>query len=366
MLVKSICLDNFRNYNHVQIDFNHDINILIGSNGQGKTNLIEAIYLLSVGKSFRTHINKQMIMFGTEFAKVRSQVISNSKLRKLEIILGNNFKNAKIDNQNVSKISEYVGFLNVVVFVPDDLYLVKGNPGMRRRFIDLEISKISPIYAFNLSKYNNLLKERNKYLKIINKKNINYEDEYLIVLDEQLSKLQVELIKKRINFVNQLNQRVSLIYQKISQKDSEVIKLEYSCFLKGEVSYENILSLYKLNHHRDIKYMQSQFGIHKDDLKIYMNDSEASMFASQGQQRTIVLSLKIALIELIRTEIGEYPVLLLDDVLSELDQTRKNMLLDILNDKIQTFITTTSIDGIDHRIIKKAKKIYIESGKEAT
>ena len=255
--------------------------------------------------------------------------------------------------------------MNVVVFIPDDLYLVKGNPSNRRRFIDLEISKISPIYVFNLSKYSNLLKERNKYLKILNKKNSS-GDEYLEVLDEQLSKLQVELIKKRLQFINRLDQKVSSIYQKIAQKDNESIKLRYSCFLKDDLNYENILNLYRKNHSRDIKYMQSHIGIHKDDLKIYMNDNDACLYASQGQQRTIVLSLKIALIELIKEEIGEYPVLLLDDVLSELDKTRKNMLLDILNQKIQTFITTTSIDDINHQIIERAKKIYIESGKEAT
>ena len=365
MIVKSLNLYNFRNYSHFVIDFSQDINILIGNNGQGKTNLIEAIYLLSVGKSFRSHVNKQMIMFDNEFARVEGKVISNSKQRNLEIILGSNFKNAKIDNQDIHKISEFVGLLNVVVFIPDDLYLVKGNPSNRRRFIDLEISKISPIYLFNLSKYSNLLKERNKYLKILNKKNSS-GDEYLEVLDEQLSKLQVELIKKRLQFINRLDQKVSSIYQKIAQKDNESIKLRYSCFLKDDLNYENILNLYRKNHSRDIKYMQSHIGIHKDDLKIYMNDNDACLYASQGQQRTIVLSLKIALIELIKEEIGEYPVLLLDDVLSELDKTRKNMLLDILNQKIQTFITTTSIDDINHQIIERAKKIYIESGKEAT
>ena len=213
MIVKSLNLYNFRNYSHFVIDFSQDINILIGNNGQGKTNLIEAIYLLSVGKSFRSHVNKQMIMFDNEFARIKGKVISNSKQRNLEIILGSNFKNAKIDNQDIHKISEFVGLLNVVVFIPDDLYLVKGNPSNRRRFIDLEISKISPIYVFNLSKYSNLLKERNKYLKILNKKNSS-GDEYLEVLDEQLSKLQVELIKKRLQFISRLDQKVSLIYQK--------------------------------------------------------------------------------------------------------------------------------------------------------
>lgn len=364
MIVRSLNLSNFRNYNHFFIEFNQDINILIGNNGQGKTNLIEAIYLLSVGKSFKTHIIKQIIMFDFDFAKVKGEIISNNKKRYLEIILGSDFKRAKIDNQDIYKISEYVGLLNVVVFIPDDLYLVKGSPSNRRRFIDLELSKISPIYVFNLSKYNNLLKERNKYLKILNKKNKG-NDEYLEVLDEQLAKLQVELIKKRISFIKKLDEKVKLIYQMISKKDDEMIDLHYICFIKNKLTYEDILSMYKKNYQRDIRYMQTHIGIHKDDLGIYMNGNIADLFASQGQQRTIVLAMKIALIELIKDEIGEYPVLLLDDVLSELDETRKNMLLDILDQKIQTFITTTSIDGINHQIVEKAKKIYIESGKEA-
>lgn len=365
MIIQSLELSNFRNYNHIVVDFNPDINILIGSNGQGKTNLLEAIYLLSVSKSFRTHINKQMIMFENEFSKIKGKVISNNKIRNLEVILGNSFKKAKIDNQEISKISEYVGLLNVVVFIPDDLYLIKGNPSNRRHFIDLEISKISPIYVFNLSKYNKLLKERNQYLKLLNKKN-TYADEYLEVLDEQLAKIQVELINKRIRFIELLDKKVSQIYQKIAKTKNEKIKLKYNSFIKDDINYENILTIYKKNHLRDIKYMQTHYGIHKDDLKIYMNDKEAAFFASQGQQRTVILSIKIALIELIKEEIGEYPVLLLDDVLSELDQIRKNMLLDILDQKIQTFITTTAIDDIDHQIIKRAKKIYIKSGKEVS
>ncbi|MFQ6792434.1 MAG: DNA replication/repair protein RecF [Thomasclavelia sp.] len=365
MKINSLSLDTFRNYDHFFIEFDHDINILIGSNGQGKTNLIEAIYLLSVGKSFKSHINKQMIMFDNDFAKVKGEVITNNKLRRLEIILGTDFKKAKIDDQDIYKISEYVGLLNVVVFVPDDLYLIKGSPRNRRHFIDLELSKISPIYVFNLSKYTSLLKERNKYLKLLNQKR-KTSDEYLEVLDEQLAKIQVDLIKRRTEFINRLDQKVALIYQLISKQKKEQVKLRYACFVKKELTYQHILELYQKNHQRDIDYMQTHIGIHKDDLKVYLNDREAYQFASQGQQRTIILSLKIALIELIKEEIGEYPVLLLDDVLSELDETRKNMLLDILNQKIQTFITTTSIDGIHHQIIEKAKKIYIAGGKEAT
>lgn len=171
-------------------------------------------------------------MFDCEFAKVKGEVTSNNKLRSLEMILGSDFKRAKIDDQDIYKISEYVGLLNVVVFVPDDLYLIKGSPNNRRRFIDLELSKISPIYVFNLSKYNNLLKERNKYLKILNQKNRD-GDEYLEVLDEQMARLQVELIKKRIDFIKNLNQKVTSIYNLIAK------------MIMRKLAYDTVVSLNK-------------------------------------------------------------------------------------------------------------------------
>lgn len=361
MRINSLQLTHFRNYDHFFIEFHHDLNIFIGDNAQGKTNLIEAIYLLSVCKSFRTHINEQMIMFNQNFAKIRGNIYSNHKNKDLEIILSNKYKKAKVDGKDILKISDYVGYLNVIVFVPDDLTLVKGSPTKRRKFIDLELSKISPIYVFHLSKYNRLLKERNKYLKLIVKKNPHY-DEYIEVIDEQLAKIQVELIHKRADFITNLSTKVKDIYSMISSQ-KEIISLKYDCFTK-QVNETTILSLYQKGFSRDIKYLQTYYGIHKDDMKIYINDKDANLYASQGQQRTIVLSMKIALIELIKEEIGEYPVLLLDDVLSELDDLRKTKLLHILDEKIQTFITTTSIDGIDQDIVKKAKQIYIKEGQE--
>lgn len=357
MQVNTLEVTNFRNYNHFFLTFDKDINIFVGKNAQGKTNLIEAIYLLSVSKSFRTYINSQMITFGQEFAKVKANVISSQNEKELEIIIGQDFKKAKVDGSDILKSSDYVGHLNVVVFIPDDLALVKGSPSNRRKFLDLELSKISPIYVFSLSKYMHLLKERNKYLKMLNQRDIK-EDEYLEVLDEQLAKLQVDIINKRKVFVDRLCLKVKKIYQSISSLE-ESIEIVYDCFIKKEVTSKNILSMYQKQRERDIRYMQTHIGIHKEDLKILIDHKDAYLFASQGQQRTIVLAMKIALVEVIKEEIGEYPVLLLDDVLSELDDYRKTMLLDLLDKNIQTFITTTSIDGIDHSIIRKAKKIYI-------
>ncbi|MDD8049152.1 MAG: DNA replication/repair protein RecF [Thomasclavelia sp.] len=359
MKINSLDLTNYRNYNHFHIEFSDEINILIGNNGEGKTNLIEAIYLLSLARSFRTRINKQMITFNQDFTKVEGNIISLNRKHKLSIIIGEDFKRAKVDNKDIHKISEYVGYLNTVIFTPDDLSIIKDSPSKRRKFINLELSKINPLYLYNLSNYHKLLKERNKYLKLLNNKH-KKADDYLEVLDEQMASLQINIINSRKEFINSLNNYVKRIYKSFSN-DSKEIRIDYDCFT-NEVNENKILEIYKKNYNRDIKYCKTTKGIHNDDLKIYIDDKLASDFASQGQQRSIVLSLKIGLINLIKEKVGEYPILLLDDVLSELDDERKSKLLDLLSKNIQTFITTTSIDGINHETVVKANKIYI--GKE--
>lgn len=362
MRINSIELVNFRNFDNFELTFDHDINIFLGKNAQGKTNLIEGIYLLSVCRSFRTHQLEQLIQFEKPFSKVKANVLSNNKTIDMEVILANKSKKAKIDNVDIKKTSEYVGYLNVVVFTPDDLNLIKGGPSLRRKFIDLELSKVSPIYVFNLSKYNRLLKEKNKYLKILNTKKVK-EDTYLEVLNEQMAKLQVDIIKKRINFISKLSSKASKIYDSIAQ-NKEKLTFSYKSFidLSSNNMYQDILDVLNSNMSKDIKYCLCQNGIHKDDLVIKLNGKNAINFASQGQQRTIVLAMKIALLDLIKEEIGEFPVLLLDDVLSELDGSRKAMLLSLLNQKIQTFITTTSVEDIDEKIINMANIYKIENG----
>lgn len=363
MKINSISLTHFRNFDSFHLNFDQDINIFIGKNAQGKTNLIESFYVLSLCRSFRTHITKQMIQFDQPFAKIQGTIQSNHHHLDLEVILNDQNKRAKVNGNDIMKTSEFVGYLNVVVFTPDDLSLVKGGPGQRRRFIDLELSKVSPIYLFNLSKYNRLLKERNKFLKLMKERNTK-SDPYLEVLNEQLAALQVDIIKKRLNFINQLTALSEVVYQKIAN-NHEHIRFKYKSFiaLDFDTLYEAILKRYERNIERDIRYTMTQDGIHKDDMKIFINDHDAFDYASQGQQRTIVLAIKIALLELIRNEIGEYPVLLLDDVLSELDDSRKGMLLNLLDQKIQTFITTTSLDDIDQKILKNASVFVIEEGK---
>ena len=359
MKINSILLNNFRNYNHCFVEFDPFINIFIGSNAQGKTNLLEAIYILSTSKSFKTNIIEELILFDNEFAKIQGKVECNFKNIELEMILSKLGKKALINKKEIKKTSDYLGYLNVVLFVPEDLMLIKGSPRLRRRLIDMEISKISPIYMYNLNKYNKLLKERNKYLKLLQQKK-GQADDYLEVLSEQMAQLQVDLIRKREEFISLLNGISCSLYDYISFH-KESLQIKYKSIYKDK-SYEGILLKYQKNYQKDILYGQTHDGLHKDDMEVFLDNKNALLYASQGQQRSIVLSIKIGLLELIKKEIGEYPILLLDDVLSELDDTRKTKLLNLIQGKVQTFLTSTSIDGIHHQVIDAAKRIYIENG----
>ena len=358
MKIKHLAVKNFRNYDLASFTFSDSTNVFIGKNAQGKTNLIEAIYLLSIAKSFRTRSNDEMIHFGKEYARIFGHVESKSVYRDLEMILFNEGKQAKINGAKCTKTSEFVGHFNVVVFTPDDLFFVKGSPKNRRRFMDIELSKISSLYLSYLNSYQHYLKERNQYLKktIFSQKK---DDVYLSIITEQMVDVMIKIAHKRNEFIIKINKIANEVYKKIAGKD-ENIEIKYDTFFDTNTcTKEDLIEIYKKNEDRDHKLTITNQGVHKDDLVILLNDKPAAQFASQGQQRSIVLAIKIALLEYIYQESGEYPVLLLDDVLSELDITRQNLLLNLVSSDIQTFITTTSIEGIEHEVIKKALKIEI-------
>ena len=358
MKINSLELISFRNYHQQSFLFDPYINIFIGDNAQGKTNVLESIYLLSTARSFRTHKYKEMIFFNEEFSKITGQVETNNKPSVMRIVLSKEGKKAFINQKDILKTSEYLGYLNVILFLPSDLYLIQGSPGERRSLLDSEISKISPIYMYNISKYYKLLKERNAYLKSLHDHK-KEADVYLEVLSEQLAGLQEDIIKIRYDFISLLDEISHKIYDYISS--SESLSISYHCMYK-DYSKEIILKKYQETYYKDIIYSMTSFGLHRDDIIFKLNDKNAAFYASQGQQRSIVLALKIGLLEIAKKQIGEYPILLLDDVLSELDDKRKTKLLNMIDHKIQTFITSTSIDGIHHQIINDALKIYISEG----
>ena len=372
MRIKSLKLLYFRNYLSMNIDVHPSLNVLVGNNANGKTNIIESIFCLALGRSYRTKSDSECIMFG-ETATAMSCVV-NKNDKNLDIMLGinNKGKSAKIGGVKKTKLTDFVGELNVVLFSPEDLQLVKGSPSLRREFINREFYQFSRIYHKYYLMYQHLLKQRNSYLKDMRK---NPKDEmslaYLETITSQLAKVAIYITRERASFVQDISK---LTYQNMLNisNGQESLKIRYKSSvlealnindISDEIFNEESLTKVMLKKsYDDIMRGSTKIGPHQDDLEFYINDLDAKMYASQGQQRSIVLSLKLAEINYLKTKTGTYPVLLLDDVLSELDKNRQLKLLDAINENVQTFITTPSISDIKEDLLKKAKVFKIENG----
>ena len=372
MKIKSLKLLYFRNYLSTNIEVHPSLNILVGNNANGKTNIIESIFCLALGKSYRTKSDSECIMFG-ETATAMSCIV-NKNDRELDIMLGinNKGKSAKIAGIKKTKLTDFVGELNVVLFSPEDLQIVKGSPGLRREFMNREFYQFSRIYHKYYLMYQHLLKQRNSYLKDMRK---NPKDEmslaYLETLTSQLAKVALYITKERVSFVqdiskltykNMLNISNGQETLKIKYKSSVLDALNISEINDESFTEENLTKVMMKKSFDDIMRGSTKIGPQHDDLEFYINDLDAKMYASQGQQRSIVLSLKLAEINYLKEKTGTYPVLLLDDVLSELDKNRQLKLLDAINENVQTFITTPSISDIKEDLLKKAKVFKIEDG----
>ena len=372
MKIKSLKLLYFRNYLSTNIDVHPSLNVLVGNNANGKTNIIESIFCLALGKSYRTKSDSECIMFG-ETATAMSCIV-NKNDRELDIMLGinNKGKSAKIAGIKKTKLTDFVGELNVVLFSPEDLQIVKGSPALRREFINREFYQFSRIYHKYYLMYQHLLKQRNSYLKDMRK---NPKDEmslaYLETLTSQLAKVALYITKERVSFVqdiskltykNMLNISNGQETLKIKYKSSVLDALNIAEINDESFTEENLTKVMMKKSFDDIMRGSTKIGPQHDDLEFYINDLDAKMYASQGQQRSIVLSLKLAEINFLKEKTGTYPVLLLDDVLSELDKNRQLKLLDAINENVQTFITTPSISDIKEDLLKKAKVFKIEDG----
>ena len=372
MKIKSLKLLYFRNYLSTNIDAHPSLNVLVGNNANGKTNIIESIFCLALGKSYRTKSDSECIMFG-ETATAMSCIV-NKNDKDLDIMLGinNKGKSAKIAGIKKTKLTDFVGELNVVLFSPEDLQIVKGSPALRREFMNREFYQFSRIYHKYYLMYQHLLKQRNSYLKDMRK---NPKDEmslaYLETLTSQLAKVALYITKERVSFVqdiskltykNMLNISNGQETLKIKYKSSVLDALNITEINNESFTEENLTKVMMKKYFDDIMRGSTKIGPQHDDLEFYINDLDAKMYASQGQQRSTVLSLKLAEINYLKEKTGTYPVLLLDDVLSELDKNRQLKLLDAINENVQTFITTPSISDIKEDLLKKAKVFNIENG----
>ncbi|MBC5754590.1 DNA replication/repair protein RecF [Roseburia sp. BX0805] len=355
MILKSIELKNFRNYEDLDLKFDSGTNILFGDNAQGKTNILEAAYVSGTTKSHKGSRDKDMIRFGEDESHIRTIVEKQGKEYQLDIHLKKNrSKGIAINKVPIKKASELFGILNMVFFSPEDLNIIKNGPSERRRFLDAEICQLDKIYLSDLTRYNKILMQRNRLLKDMQHQPQLMET--LPVWDMQLVEYGKRLIRRRRQFVEELSEIVTGIHRNISGKREELV-LRYEPNIDAECLEDELNRVRE----KDRKYAQTSVGPHRDDISFFIRGVDIRKFGSQGQQRTSALSLKLSEIELVRQTIHDTPVLLLDDVLSELDSNRQNYLLNSIHD-IQTMITCTGLDEFVRNRFQIDKVFHVIDG----
>lgn len=360
MKINHLKLYQYRNYPYLTISFEDNINVFLGHNAQGKTNILEAIYYAAIGRSHRTHNDQELIHWDKTQAKVQIDFSRMGVDNQLSFLFQKDKRREIVYNGLKVKPNEVMGALNVVLFSPEDLMLIKGAPQERRRFLDIEISQANRVYYEMIVKYNKIVQQRNAMLKKLRESNM--ESDMLDIWDEQLSVMSHRIVTKRKEAVDKLSMLANLMHRRLTQ-EKESLKISYVVhgLEEGEIpSAEWYLTSLKKRHQLDIIRGSTSVGPHRDDLKIEVNGIDLKTFGSQGQQRTGILSMKLSELEYIKSEIGEYPILLLDDVMSELDYERRSQLLLFIKEKIQTFITAT--DRKYFPDFKIGKYYYIENG----
>ena len=365
MLLKKIKLQNYRNYKDLELDTPHMVNVFLGPNAQGKTNLLESILVLALTKSHRTSKDKELIGWHSDHAYLYGQIEKKYGHIGLELSYSTKGKKAKLNGLEQRKLSDYVGSLNVVMFAPEDLEIVKGTPGVRRRFLDMEIGQVQPGYLYWLQQYHKVLQQRNNVLKAAHQ---SVDQTMMEVWNMQLAQLGVKIMIKRKHFIDKLQRFAEEIHAGITNH-KEQLMLEYRPSFDCDATQDEAILfeqfMVKLTQVKEQEFRRgvTLIGPHRDDIGFYINDKEAQVYGSQGQQRTTALSIKLAELELIHEEIGEYPILLLDDVLSELDHNRQTQLIETFQSKVQTFITTTGLESVNMEKLKDAGIYYVKEGK---
>lgn len=357
MYISSLSLSNFRNYSDEKIEFSPYTNIIYGNNAQGKTNILEAVYLFSQGRSHRAKSDKELIKFGEDFSKLSLKFHDDNRDYSASMrLIKNGKKNIKINHVQITKLSMLMNYLNVVMFSPEDLDLVKGAPSSRRRFMDTSISQLYPRYLTSLIDYHKALSQKNSLLKALKRQSAR-SDVMLSVWNEQLAKEASKIMEYRMEFVKLIDGFASKIQREIS---NEVLKIDYFPGTKSDgIDKSSIFKYFERNQRREIEFASAQVGVQRDDLHISVNKNEARIYASQGQQRTAALSMKIAEADYLQSIKGEYPVLLLDDIMSELDVNRRMYLSQKIRDK-QVLITSTDTGLIKNT--DSTKLFHIKNG----
>jgi len=345
MYINKIKLENFRNYENQEIEFDKNVNIIYGDNAQGKTNILESIFICSLGKSFRTNKEKELINKEKDFAKI--EMISSKEDRDIKINFEiNEKKKFNINGIPAKRTSDILGKNYIVLFTPEDISILKNEPSKRRRFLNIMISQLRPMYVHLLNQYNKTIEQRNIYLK-----QIKYEGKpisNLDIWDEQIVEIGTKIYEYRKEFIEKINEKIFDIHLKTTENKEE-IKVKYISNIG-----KNYLESLKKNKNSDIQKGYTQIGIHRDDFEIYINDNPVSVYGSQGQKRTTIISLKLAESNVIYDEIGERPVILLDDFMSELDKKRIQGLFENIKEN-QVIITCTDSFKINNTKYKLYK-----------
>ena len=354
MYFKSIELKSFRNYKEEKVEFDPKLNLILGDNAQGKTNLLEGLFIMGIGKSFKTNNDKEMIKYGFESCRVSSVVVNkDGEEKNIEIVYNNSGKVIKVDGIKLLRNADLLENVYVVVFSPEDLRIVKDGPEMRRRFLDRELCQIKPVYYSDLGSYKKILKQRNTLLRD------QVKDKNLVeVFDESLSEYAVRVVEERKKFISRIKEICKGIHSGISNGKEE-LDIVYQTETKSKAYMKDMLAK---ELEKDYQRGFTGFGPHKDYLSIKVNNRDIRIYGSQGQQRTAALSLKLAEIELIKQETGENAVLLLDDVLSELDRARQRYLIETMKD-VQIFVSATGIDEELKNMLPDGNVYYVDNGK---
>lgn len=362
MVLKSLKISNFRNYDEAFFSLSPSVNIIYGNNGEGKTNLLESIYFLAITKSHRSFIDDNLIKKEKSFFKLNGLFIRNDIPEKYEITYSKKEKKLFIDSNQIKKTSDFISNINVIIFYPEDLELIKGSPIERRRYLNVQISQLNKNYIRLINDYDKLLKQRNEILKcsLQNKNEILFN-----VVTESLIEKAIRIYQYRKNYIDNINLNVEKIYEDIANIKTFNIKYNSSPVIKdfdSESLKRYLREQYKDNYENEIKKGSTIIGPHKDDFEFYVENDNLKFFGSQGQQRLAIIAIKLSEIPIFKSISQTYPILLLDDVFSELDISKRNNLLKYITNNIQTVITTTDLSDIDKSILNTAKIIKIEQG----
>ena len=364
MRLKSLKLFNFRNYSELSLDLSFGINIFIGDNGVGKTNILEAIYVLSLTKSNRYGTINDLIKHDAITSKINCLVDYDGYTKEYEIMLSDQVKKVYINKQEIRKIANYISNFCVTTFMPNDIDIIRGTPSIRRNLLNIQIGQLYNNYLKYVNEYNSLLKIRNDYLKRLNI-NGNTDLRYLDIINQKMVEVSLKIYYFRYFYLEEINKIISQVYKKIANISN--LKIEYANSLNLDSYDENLIkdkliSRYKKNLSKEIMQGMTLTGVHRDDLVFKIDGVDARIYASEGQQRLIVIAYKISELLLFKKIKKEYPVLLLDDVFSEIDLKKRNNIIKYFKDDIQVIITTNDINDIDQKLVEKAKIYLVKNG----